>query len=64
MPHWKNRRSLPDAALLAVRPFGATRQRMLELKDAEVPRRSLHLGVTELSAITWLPRLAAKLQTS
>ena len=40
-------------------------QRMLELKDAqEMPVRRLRLGVTELSALTWLPRLIASLRKS
>ena len=52
--------------LLALsRDMLALQQRMLELKDAqEMPVRRLRLGVTELSALTWLPRLIASLRKS
>ncbi len=39
--------------------------RILDLKDAkDLPARRLRLGVTELSALTWLPRLVARLRAS
>lgn len=38
-------------------------RRMLELKDGgPMPARRLRLGVTELSALTWLPRLVTSLR--
>jgi DNA-binding transcriptional LysR family regulator len=41
----------------------ALRERMLDLKDArDMPARRLRLGVTELTALTWLPRLVAALR--
>ncbi len=49
--------------LLALgREMLATQQRMLDAKDGETPHRSLRLGVTELSAITWLPRLVTAIR--
>ncbi len=40
-------------------------QRMLELKDGgPIPARRLRLGVTELAALTWLPRLVTALRRS
>jgi DNA-binding transcriptional LysR family regulator len=42
----------------------ALRERILDLRDADaIPARSLRLGVTELTALTWLPRLVARLRT-
>ena len=39
------------------------RERMLDLKDArDLPARRLRVGVTELTALTWLPRLVAALR--
>lgn len=49
--------------LLLGRELLATQQRMLDLKDGNSPSRSLRLGVTELTAITWLPRLVTALQS-
>jgi len=41
----------------------ALQDRILELKERkEMPARRLRLGVTELSALTWLPRLVTKLR--
>jgi DNA-binding transcriptional LysR family regulator len=41
----------------------ALQDRILELKEQkEMPARRLRLGVTELSALTWLPRLVTKLR--
>jgi DNA-binding transcriptional LysR family regulator len=41
----------------------ALRDRVMDLKDTqEMPARRLRLGVTELSALTWLPRLIATLR--
>ena len=41
----------------------ALQDRILELKEhKEMPARRLRLGVTELSALTWLPRLVTKLR--
>ena len=43
----------------------ALQERMLDLKDAqEIPARRLRLGVTELTALTWLPQLVAALRES
>jgi DNA-binding transcriptional LysR family regulator len=42
----------------------ALRERILDLRDADaIPARSLRLGVTELTALTWLPRMVARLRT-
>jgi len=41
------------------------RQRMLDLRDAEhPPARRLRLGVTEMSALSWLPRLVTAIQAA
>jgi DNA-binding transcriptional LysR family regulator len=41
----------------------ALRESMLELKDGrDMPARRLRLGVTELTALTWLPRLVAAIR--
>jgi DNA-binding transcriptional LysR family regulator len=41
----------------------AMRERILDLRDTDAPpARSLRLGVTELTALTWLPRLVTKLR--
>lgn len=41
----------------------ALQQRVLHLKDGnEIPVRRLRLGITELTALTWLPRLIASLR--
>jgi DNA-binding transcriptional LysR family regulator len=43
----------------------ALQERILDLRgNAEMPARRLRLGVTELSALTWLPKLVAALRTS
>jgi DNA-binding transcriptional LysR family regulator len=43
----------------------ALQERMLDLKDAqEIPARRLRLGVTELTALTWLPQLVSALRES
>jgi DNA-binding transcriptional LysR family regulator len=43
----------------------ALQQRVLHLKDGnEMPARRLRLGITELTALTWLPRLIASLRAS
>ncbi|MET0530502.1 MAG: LysR family transcriptional regulator [Microvirga sp.] len=40
-------------------------QRILDLRDAtEMPARRLRFGVTELAALTWLPRLVAAIRES
>jgi DNA-binding transcriptional LysR family regulator len=39
------------------------RERILDLRNADaLPARSLRLGVTELTALTWLPRLVTRLR--
>ncbi|MFO1107638.1 MAG: LysR family transcriptional regulator [Bradyrhizobium sp.] len=41
----------------------ALQQRVVRLKDGpEIPVRRLRLGITELTALTWLPRLVAALR--
>jgi DNA-binding transcriptional LysR family regulator len=41
----------------------ALQQRVLHLKEGnETPARQLRLGITELTALTWLPRLVASLR--
>ncbi|MBV8701891.1 MAG: LysR family transcriptional regulator, partial [Bradyrhizobium sp.] len=41
----------------------ALQDQILELKDGkQIPARRLRLGVTELSALTWLPRLVSALR--
>jgi DNA-binding transcriptional LysR family regulator len=42
----------------------ALQQRALSLRDADdLPARQLRFGVTELTALTWLPRIVADLRT-
>ena len=49
--------------LALARDMLAVQERMLDLKQAhETPARRLRLGVTELSALTWLPRLVGALR--
>jgi DNA-binding transcriptional LysR family regulator len=49
--------------LALAREMLAVQERMLDLKRAhEMPARRLRLGVTELSALTWLPRLVGSLR--
>jgi DNA-binding transcriptional LysR family regulator len=50
--------------LLALgRTMLALQEQMLELKDGkQMPARRLRLGVTELSALTWLPRLVSAIR--
>lgn len=51
--------------LALAREMLAVQERMLDLKRAnEMPARRLRLGVTELSALTWLPRLVGTLRKS
>jgi cellulose synthase/poly-beta-1,6-N-acetylglucosamine synthase-like glycosyltransferase len=53
-------RAAPVFYLLALgQEMLALQDRILDLKgNKEMPARRLRLGVTELSALTWLPRLA------
>lgn len=49
--------------LAFAREMLALQHRMLDLKEAhDMPARRLRLGVTELSALTWLPRLVGSLR--
>jgi DNA-binding transcriptional LysR family regulator len=52
-----------EQILVVGREMLALQHRMLELKNGgPIPARRLRLGVTELSALTWLPRLVTTLR--
>ena len=54
-----------EQILVVGREMLALQHRMLELKNGgPIPARRLRLGVTELSALTWLPRLVTALRTT
>lgn len=53
-----------EEVLDLARQILALQSRMLGLREADQPARRIRIGVTELTAITWLPRLVAALRAA